>query len=133
MPLHREGIRSSGRSNEDAQLERESADRLDGDRRVDDNVGGVPPASGLRVRHAEVRVGDGVVMLADAAPDWPAVPAHVHIYVPDVDAAYQRALAAGAVSVQEPAQQGDEDRRCGVRDAGTTWWLGHLKGKTHSV
>lgn len=41
-----------------------------------------------------------------------------------VDATYRRALAAGATSVQEPAQQDDEDRRGGVKDAGgTTWWI----------
>jgi PhnB protein len=77
-----------------------------------------------RVRHAEVQIDDGVVMLADAATDWPPITAHVHVYVPDVDAAFKRAVLAGAVIVQQPAQQEDEDRRCGVRDAGgTTWWL----------
>ena len=46
------------------------------------------------------------------------------MYVPDVDAAYQRALEAGATSVQEPVQREDEDKRGGVKDAaGTTWWL----------
>jgi len=64
-------------------------------------------------------------MLADSVEDWPAVPAHVHIYVPDVDATYAKALAAGATSVQAPLKKGDEDKRGGVRDAGgTTWWIG---------
>ena len=77
-----------------------------------------------RVAHAEVRVDDTIVMLSDGGPGWPAVPAHVHVYVPDVDATYRRALEAGALSVQEPVQKGDEDRRGGVRDAGgTTWWI----------
>ncbi len=78
-----------------------------------------------RVMHAEVRVDDTVVMLADPAPpDWPAVSAHVHVYVPDVDATYRKALQAGAVSVQEPVKKQDEDKRGGVRDAGgTTWWI----------
>lgn len=34
-----------------------------------------------KLRHAEVRIDDTVVMLADSAPGWPSVPAHVHIYV----------------------------------------------------
>ncbi|MFN4203980.1 MAG: VOC family protein, partial [Tabrizicola sp.] len=56
------------------------------------------------VMHAELRIDDSVLMLSDPnPPGWPAVPSHVHLYVPDVDAAYRRALAAGAVSVQEPA------------------------------
>ena len=76
------------------------------------------------VMHAEVRVDDTIVMLGDAGEGWPAVGAHVHVYVRDVDATYERALNAGAESVQEPVQKGDEDRRGGVRDAGgTTWWI----------
>jgi uncharacterized glyoxalase superfamily protein PhnB len=51
--------------------------------------------------------------------------AHVHVYVPDVDDAYARALAAGAESVQAPVRKEDADRRAGVRDTnGTTWWIG---------
>lgn len=74
--------------------------------------------------HAEVRIDDTVVMLADAAPSWPMVPAHVHVYVDDVDEVYRRALAAGAEAVQEPVQKQDEDRRGGIKDAGgTTWWI----------
>jgi uncharacterized glyoxalase superfamily protein PhnB len=77
------------------------------------------------IRHAEVRIDDTIVMLADSIPGWPAVAAHVHVYVPDVDAAYRKALAAGATSVQEPARRGDADKRGGVRDSGgTTWWMG---------
>jgi PhnB protein len=52
------------------------------------------------------------------------VPAHVHIYVADVDAIYRRALAAGAKSIAEPAKKDDADKRGGVQDpGGTTWWL----------
>ena len=77
-----------------------------------------------RIMHAEVRIDDTVVMLGDAGPGWPPVAAHVHVYVPDVDATYRRALAAGATSVQEPVKKQDEDKRGGVKDAGgTTWWI----------
>ena len=76
------------------------------------------------VMHAEVRIDDTVIMLADAVPDWPPIGAHVHIYVPDVDDTYRRALEAGATSVQEPVQKDDEDKRGGVKDdGGTTWWI----------
>lgn len=81
------------------------------------------------VVHAEVRLGDTVVMLADGAPGWPPVPAHVHVYVPDVEASYQRALAAGATSVQAPVRKDDDDKRGGVRDqGGTTWWIATKMG-----
>ena len=77
-----------------------------------------------RVAHAETRIGESVVMLADAHPDWPSHPSQVHIYVADVDATYQRALAAGATSVQAPVKKDDEDKRGGVKDAGgVTWWI----------
>ena len=82
-----------------------------------------PDADG-RVRHAETRIGESVIMLADSTPEWPPLPSYVHIYVPDVDDVYGRALAAGARSVQEPVQKGDEDKRGGVEDpGGTTWWI----------
>lgn len=96
-------------------------------------LGAVPlrayPGEGGRIMHAEVRIDDTVVMLADAAPQWPAVPAHVHVYVPDVDATYAEALAAGGTAVQAPVQKGDEDKRGGVKDpGGTTWWLATRQG-----
>ena len=85
-------------------------------RRFPDEAGGL--------MHAEVRIGDSVIMLADGNESWPPIPAYVHVYVADVDETYRRALEAGAESVQEPAQSGDEDRRGGVKDAGgTTWWI----------
>ena len=77
-----------------------------------------------RLIHAEVRIDDSVVMIADSAPAWPPVASYVHVYVPDVDATYARALTFGAESVQAPSKGQDEDKRGGVKDAGgTTWWL----------
>jgi PhnB protein len=77
-----------------------------------------------RVMHAEVRLDDTVVMLGDCAEQWPAVESHVHVYVPNVDAVYERALQNGATSVQAPERKDDEDKRGGVKDPwGTTWWI----------
>jgi PhnB protein len=85
-------------------------------RRIPDDAG--------KLTHAEVRIDDTVVMIADHRDGWPPTPAYVHIYVSDVDAIYKRAIAAGAVSVQEPIKKEDEDKRGGVKDAGgTTWWI----------
>ncbi len=76
------------------------------------------------IMHAEVRIDDTVLMLADSTEQAPAAPFHIHIYVPDVDATYRRALAAGATSIQEPSQRDDPDRRGGVQDhSGVTWWI----------
>ncbi len=85
-------------------------------RRVDDPSG--------KIMHVEVRIDDTVLMIADSAEGWPAIASNVHIYVPDVDAAYARALKAGAMSVQVPVKKDDADKRSGVKDAsGTTWWI----------
>lgn len=82
------------------------------------------PAPDGRIMHAEVRMDDTVIMIADGNDGWPPVAAHVHVYVPDVDATYARALEAGAASVQEPVKKDDADKRGGVKDAGgTTWWI----------
>ncbi|MEM7118649.1 MAG: VOC family protein [Chloroflexota bacterium] len=76
------------------------------------------------IMHAEIRLDDSVLMVADRLPSWPARPASVHIYVEDVDDVYQRALANGGESVQAPVQKGDDDKRSGVKDSGgTTWWI----------
>lgn len=77
-----------------------------------------------RIMHAEVRIDDTVVMLGNSNEGWPPVPCHIHVYVPDVDATYRRALAAGAQSVQEPIKKDDADKRGGIKDSGgTTWWI----------
>ena len=77
------------------------------------------------VAHAEVQIGDTVVMIGDAGANWLPVSAHLHVYVENVDDCYQRALEAGGVSVQAPERKGEEpDRRAGVKDpAGNTWWI----------
>jgi uncharacterized glyoxalase superfamily protein PhnB len=74
--------------------------------------------------HGSLRIGDSVIMLSDATKDVPAFPIWLHVYVPDVDATYQQALEKGATSAQEPSEQGDGDRRGGVKDpVGNTWWI----------
>jgi PhnB protein len=77
------------------------------------------------IMHAEIRVDDTVVMIADGGGEWPPFPSWLHVYVPDVDATYARALKAGGASVQAPdRKEGDPDRRGGVKDpGGNTWWI----------
>lgn len=76
------------------------------------------------VMHASIRIGDSVVMIADATKDFPAFAAWLHVYEPDVDATYEKALASGASPIQEPSEKGDGDRRGGFLDpVGNTWWI----------
>lgn len=78
-----------------------------------------------RIAHAEMRIGDAVVMLGGATAQWPAATAAMYLYVEDTDAAYQRGLAAGATSLQEPADQFYGDRSAGIKDRfGNQWFIG---------
>jgi PhnB protein len=77
-----------------------------------------------RVIHAELRIGDSIVMLSDSTLEFPALPAMINVYTEDVDAAYERALKAGATSLREPSNQFYGDRTAGVKDAnGNQWWI----------
>jgi PhnB protein len=76
------------------------------------------------IMHAEVTIGDSLVMLGEPTDAYPATPCMLTVYVDDVDARYKLALAEGATSVREPADQFYGDRTAGVRDpSGNTWWL----------
>ncbi len=77
------------------------------------------------VMHAEVQIGRARLMLAEASAEFPAREASVYVLLPDGDAAFARAVAAGAAVIREPADASDgSDRYGGVRDAsGTLWWI----------
>jgi len=78
---------------------------------------------GGRIMHAEMTIGDSRIMLGQPAPGQ-ETHAMIHLYLPDADAVYARALAAGATSVREPADQFYGDRSAGVRDQfGNQWYI----------
>ena len=79
-----------------------------------------------KIGHAELEFGDSVLFLSEASTSDQGVsmPGVVNIYLPDVDGAYAAAIAAGATSLREPADQFYGDRSAGVQDkAGNHWWL----------
>jgi len=85
-----------------------------------------------RLMHAEIRLGDSVVMLADEYPERQIYsPAHfggatssLMLYVENCDAVYTQALAAGAKSLREPTDQFYGDRMAGIEDPyGYSWWI----------
>ena len=82
--------------------------------------------------HREVRVGNSMIKIGEGGPQGvvPFRPAEFHVYVEDVDAAFQRALAAGATSIGEPANRPYGERAGFVRDAfGNHWFIAtHLGG-----
>jgi len=77
------------------------------------------------VVHAEIQVGDSLLMLGQAGENWKALPAALYLWIPDVDATYARALAAGATSQSAPEDKPYGHRNAGVVDRnGITWWIG---------
>jgi PhnB protein len=83
----------------------------------------VPGPDG-RIGHAEVRIGDSVVMMFDRADGWPETPGFLRLHVEDADLVHQRALAAGATSITEPTSLFFGDRVGRVRDPlGNIWWI----------
>lgn len=79
------------------------------------------------IKHAEAKIDDSVVMLGERAS---VVACSTHVYVPDVDDTYRRALDAGAASVAGPRDLPYGHRSAAFRDPqGNLWWVGtHISG-----
>ena len=83
----------------------------------------VPRPDGT-ISHAEVRIGDSVVMMGEANAQSKAMPTMLYVYVEDVDSVYKRALQAGAKPVRELKDEFYGDRAGGVTDpVGNQWWI----------
>lgn len=81
----------------------------------------VPGEEGT-VMHGEIRLGETVIMLAEASLQFPAKPAGMFIYVEKLQEVYEKAIQAGAVSIMEPVQK-DYGFTCGFSDPfGNDWW-----------
>jgi PhnB protein len=87
---------------------------------------------GGKVRHAEIRIGDSRIMMADERPELQALspktiggsPVSIHLYVEDVDTAVERAVAAGAKLIRPVADQFYGDRVGGIEDPfGYRWFM----------
>jgi len=76
------------------------------------------------IGHAEVKIGDSIVMMSEAGGERQPMPGAIYLYVHDVDGTYKRALRAGAVSTMEPMDQFYGDRSAGVKDPSSNqWWI----------
>ena len=82
--------------------------------------------------HREVRVGDSMLMIGEGGPEGGLAfsPAAFHVYVPDVDAAFERALAAGGESMGAPEDRSYDEGAGFVKDHyGNHWYIAtHLGG-----
>jgi uncharacterized glyoxalase superfamily protein PhnB len=84
-----------------------------------------------KLMHAEVAIGNGMLELADANEQYPAMPVAIHHYVDDADATYARALQAGGTSLHAPVDQPYGDREGSVKDPfGNFWYIATPKGWT---
>jgi len=76
-------------------------------------------------RPTELRIGDSIVMVSPTGARE-SFPAFLYVYVSNADAVYQKALVAGAVSLEEPINTPYGDRRAMVRDPfGNIWQIAH--------
>ncbi len=78
------------------------------------------------IMHAEILIDDSVIMIGDSSDQYPPNTSLIHIYVPDVNETYNKALSLGCRSVEPPGErEGDPDRRGSFRDfAGNMWSVG---------
>lgn len=77
-----------------------------------------------RIMHAEVKIGNSIIMMAETMEGFPAAAASFYFYCPDTDLVYKQALQAGGVSIMEPADQFYGDRNAGIQDpSGNKWWI----------
>jgi PhnB protein len=82
------------------------------------------------VHHATIRIGNATLEIDEAHGEFQAMPCHLHVYVPDTDAAYARALQAGATSIEAPRNAPYGDRAAGVKDAwGNSWFIATYLGQ----
>jgi PhnB protein len=76
------------------------------------------------IGHAEMRIGNSMVMIGEVRDQWKSMPTSLYLYLEDVDAVYARALAAGATAISEPKNQFYGDRSGAVQDmCGNFWWV----------
>ena len=90
-----------------------------------------------KVRHAEIRIGDSILMITDENPEYPewqspesrgGSPVHIYLYVEDVDGLFRQAIAAGATQLLPVQDQFYGDRSGGVTDPfGHVWYIATRK------
>jgi len=76
------------------------------------------------IGHAEVKIGNSMVMMADSTPQYTPIPSQLYVYVDNVDDTFKRGMKAGGTSEQEPTTQFYGDRTAAVKDpTGNIWWI----------
>ncbi len=82
------------------------------------------------VLHGTIRIGNATLEIDEAQGEFQPMPCHLHVYAPDTDAAYARALQAGATSIEAPGDKPYGDRSAGVKDPwGNSWFIATYLGR----
>lgn len=72
--------------------------------------------------HAEMQIDDSIIMFSQATEQYPAYTFWMHVYVPDVDKTFEKAIGYGCESIDKPVEKGDGDRRGTFRDSTGNFW-----------
>lgn len=86
-----------------------------------------------KIMHAEIRVGDSIIMAGEPTTDFGLFPCSLYIYVEDCDSVYKKALAYGCESIFEPTtMEHAGERYGGIKDKnGNIWWIAtHIEDLT---
>lgn len=76
------------------------------------------------VMHAQMKIGDSMIMIADSMGERKAMPTSIYVYVKNCDEVHRKAVEAGGTSIMEPADMFYGDRHGGVKDpTGNQWWI----------
>ena len=76
------------------------------------------------IMHAELRIGDSMLMMAEASDGFGPMTSSIYLYVIDCDSVYQQALKAGGTSVFEITTLPSGERYGGIKDpCGNIWWI----------
>jgi PhnB protein len=81
------------------------------------------------IMHAEIQIDDSVIMLGESSEKFPPIAMVMHVYVPNVDHTFKKAIDAGCEIIESPQERdGDPDRRATFKDfAGNIWSVGTQK------
>lgn len=81
------------------------------------------------IMHVEIQIDDSVIMLGDSSDKFPPIPMVMHVYVPNVDETFNKAIKAGCEAIEQPKErEEDPDRRATFKDfAGNMWSIGTQK------
>ena len=76
-----------------------------------------------KIKHVEVKIDDSILMIIDSTADYKAIPTILHLYVPDVDKTFDKAIQLGCEIIERPiTKPGEGDKRGSFYDNAGNYW-----------